>query len=89
MKFSVVIPLYNKEHYIGKTLKSVLNQTFQDFEIIVVNDGSTDHSLDAARSIKSDRVQIISQENAGVAVARNTGIEHASAEYIAFLDADD
>lgn len=89
MKFSVVIPLYNKEHYIEKTLKSVLNQTFQDFEVIVVNDGSTDHSLDTVQTVKSDKVQIISQENAGVAVARNTGIEHANAEYIAFLDADD
>lgn len=89
MKFSVVIPLYNKEHYIEKTIKSVLNQTFQDFEIIVVNDGSTDHSLNVAQSVRSDKVHIVSKENAGVAVARNTGIEHARAEYIAFLDADD
>lgn len=89
MKFSVVIPLYNKEHYIEKTIKSVLNQTFQDFEVIVVNDGSTDSSLDVAQTIKSDKVKIISQKNAGVAVARNTGIEHAYAKYIAFLDADD
>lgn len=89
MKFSVVIPLYNKEHYIEKTLKSVLNQTFQDFEVIVVDDGSSDKSVDVAKSVVSDKIHIIAQSNQGVSVARNTGIEHAKGEYIAFLDADD
>lgn len=89
MKYSVVIPLYNKEHYIEKTLKSVLNQTLQDFEIIVVDDGSSDKSIDVAKSVVSDKIRIISQDNQGVSVARNTGIENAKGEYIAFLDADD
>ena len=89
MKFSVVIPLYNKEHYIENTLKSVLEQTCQDFEVLVVDDGSSDHSLDAARRVVSDKIRIIQQPNQGVSVARNTGIHNAAGEYIAFLDADD
>lgn len=89
MKYSVVIPLYNKQHYIKKTLESVLNQTFQDYEILVVDDGSTDNSLEEAKKMKSSRVRIITQENQGVAVARNAGIENAVGEYISFLDADD
>lgn len=89
VKYSVVIPLYNKERYIRRTLESVLAQTFQHFEVIVVDDGSTDNSLNAARQAASGRVRIISQENRGTAAARNTGIEHAEGEYIAFLDADD
>lgn len=89
MKFSVVIPLYNKEHYIEATLRSVLNQTCTDYEVIVVDDGSKDDSLALARKFESDRVRIIHQENQGVAVARNTGILNAQGEFICFLDADD
>lgn len=89
LKYSVVIPLYNKEHYIEKTLHSVLKQTCQDFEVIVVDDGSSDQSLEAAKRVRSDKIRIVSQENQGVAVARNTGIYQAKGEYIAFLDADD
>lgn len=89
MKYSVVIPLYNKQRYIKETLKSVLNQTFQDFEILVVDDGSTDESLKEAKKVVSEKIRIIEQENQGVAVARNTGILHAKGEYISFLDADD
>lgn len=89
MKYSVVIPLYNKEHYIEKTIRSVLEQTCTDYEVVVVNDGSSDDSLAVARRFESDRVRIIDQPNQGVAVARNTGIHHARGEYIAFLDADD
>lgn len=89
MRFSVVIPLYNKAQYIEKTIQSVLRQSNQDFEIIIIDDGSTDQSLPAARKINDDRIMIIAQENQGVSVARNTGIEHASGEFIAFLDADD
>lgn len=89
MKYSVVIPLYNKEHYICQTLESVLAQTYQDFEILVVNDGSKDHSLEKAAQITSDKIKIINQENQGVAAARNAGINNASGTYIAFLDADD
>ena len=89
MKFSVVIPLYNKEHYIEATIRSVLSQTCQDFEVIVVDDGSKDNSLALARKYESDRVRVIPQENQGVSVARNTGIENARGKFIAFLDADD
>lgn len=89
MKFSVVIPLYNKEHYIEATIRSVLSQTCRDFEVIVVDDGSKDNSLALARKYESDRVRVIAQENQGVSVARNTGIENARGKFIAFLDADD
>ena len=89
MKFSVVIPLYNKEHYIEATIRSVLSQNCQDFEVIVVDDGSKDNSLALARKYESDRVRVIPQENQGVSVARNTGIENARGKFIAFLDADD
>ena len=89
MKFSVVIPLYNKEHYIEKTIRSVLAQTCTDYEVIVVDDGSADSSLSLAQKFASDVVHIIPQENQGVSVARNTGILNARGEYICFLDADD
>lgn len=91
MKFSVVIPLYNKEKYICNTIQSVLNQSFSDYEIIIVNDGSTDQSLTKVKEMEwqSDKINVINQENQGVAVARNTGIMHAKGKYIAFLDADD
>ena len=89
MKFSVVIPLYNKEHYIEKTIRSVLDQTCSDYEVIVVDDGSKDNSLALARKFESERVRIIPQENQGVSVARNTGILNAQGEFICFLDADD
>ena len=89
LRFSVVIPLYNKEHYIKKTLESVLRQTFQDFEVIVVDDGSVDNSLAEARKIQSPKIRVIEQRNQGVSVARNTGIYYGKGTYIAFLDADD
>ncbi|MDE6007404.1 MAG: glycosyltransferase family 2 protein [Muribaculaceae bacterium] len=86
---SVVIPLYNKEAHISKTLDSVLTQTFQDFEIIVIDDGSTDNSIDRAKAVIDPRIRIISQPNSGVSAARNRGINEAGGEFIAFLDADD
>ncbi|WP_333866568.1 glycosyltransferase family 2 protein [Sphingobacterium sp.] len=87
--FSVVIPLYNKEFSIKRTLESVLNQTFSNFEIIVVNDGSTDDSLEVAKLINDSRVRIIDQHNGGVSSARNRGIKEGQYEWIVFLDADD
>jgi len=87
--FSVVIPLYNKEDFIEDSIKSVLNQTYNDFEIIIINDGSTDNSLSLVNSIKDDRIQVINKENTGLSATRNTGIKLAHANYIAFLDADD
>ena len=89
MRFTVVIPLYNKEKYIIKAINSVLNQTYDAFEIIIVDDGSTDSSLSKVQSIMHSKIQIIKQENAGVSAARNKGIESANFQYIAFLDADD
>lgn len=87
--FSIIIPLYNKENHIEDTLKSVLNQTFTDFEIIIINDGSTDNSLDKANTLKDSRIKIFTIKNQGVSYARNYGIKKANADYIAFLDADD
>lgn len=86
---SVIIPLYNKELSIGNTIKSVLNQTFQDFEIIVVNDGSKDNSREVVEEIYDPRIRLIDQHNKGVSAARNTGIKEAKNEWIALLDGDD
>ena len=87
--FSVVIPLYNKKNFIENTINSVLDQSLQEFEVIIVNDGSTDTSLEIVKQFKDPRISIISIDNSGVSKARNIGIEHARANYIAFLDADD
>lgn len=87
--FSVVIPLYNKEKCIISTVNSVLSQTYDNLEVIIVNDGSTDNSLKVVQSIKTDRIQIINKRNGGVSSARNTGIRAAKGLFIAFLDADD
>ncbi len=87
--FSVVIPLYNKEKYIAQTLENVLKQRFTDFEIIVVNDGSTDASGKIVKSLSDARISYFSTANHGAAAARNFGIEKSTARYIAFLDADD
>lgn len=88
--FSVVIPLYNKENYISETLESVLSQTFADFEVIIVNDVSTDESLTVAQKFADGRIRIINHEkNKGLSASRNTGIENSQADLIAFLDADD
>lgn len=86
---SVIIPLYNKEKQIAHTLQSVLNQTFQDFEVVIVDDGSTDGSVAEVEKFCDSRIRLIHQENAGVSAARNRGIEEAKSDLIAFLDADD
>ncbi|MEM9001896.1 MAG: glycosyltransferase family 2 protein [Cyanobacteria bacterium P01_F01_bin.86] len=88
-KVSVIIPVYNVENYIAATLRSVFDQTFQDFEIIVVDDGSSDQSIQICHTFGDSRLQIIKQSNRGLAGARNTGIRHARGEYLAFLDSDD
>lgn len=92
MRFSVIIPLYNKGPYINRALASVIEQSFRDFELIVVDDGSTDDSFKVAQSALKDAEvghQLIRQENAGVGRTRNNGVMAASGEYICFLDADD
>lgn len=86
---SVIIPLYNKEPIIERSLHSVLSQDYDDFEVVVVNDGSSDHSTDIVRSINDPRIRLIEQENGGPSKARNTGTKNAKGEWIVFLDADD
>jgi len=86
---SIVIPLYNKEKYIFKTLNSILSQDFKNFEVIIVDDGSTDSSLEIISEFKDDRIKVISVNNGGVSSARNLGIKQAKYSWIALLDADD
>ena len=87
--FSIVIPLYNKANFIEATLKSINNQTFKSYEIIIVNDGSTDDSLHKIERFKAPCLKVFTQANKGVANARNFGIAKAKGQYIALLDADD
>jgi len=88
-RVSVVIPLYNKEPYIARALNSILQQTLQDFEVIIVDDGSTDKGAEVVREFNDPRIRLIQQENHGLSRARNRGIEETGGELIAFLDADD
>ncbi|TXE15605.1 glycosyltransferase family 2 protein [Psychroserpens burtonensis] len=87
--FSVVIPLYNKALEISYTLSSVLAQTYTDFEVIVINDGSTDDSLSLVETFNDKRIKVYTTENKGVSHARNFGIKNSSSQVIAFLDGDD
>lgn len=86
---SVVIPVYNGEKTIQKTIESVLNQTFSGFELLVVDDGSQDSTLAIVNQIKDPRLKIFSKQNTGVAASRNWGLSRASGQYVSFLDADD
>lgn len=88
--FSIVIPLFNKEKFIAETLHSVVLQSYHDYEVIIVNDSSTDHSLAIAQTFEVDkRFKVYTKLNGGVSDARNFGIEKAAGKYICFLDADD
>lgn len=89
IKFSIIIPLYNKQNFITRAVNSVLSQSYINFELIIVNDGSTDNSFDLVSSIIDHRIKIINKVNGGVSSARNLGIDNASNEWICFLDADD
>lgn len=86
---SVIIPTYNRAHLIERSARSVLNQTYRDLELIIVDDGSTDETEQIVKSIDDSRLLYIKQQNAGACAARNNGIEHAKGEYIAFHDSDD
>jgi glycosyltransferase involved in cell wall biosynthesis len=87
--FSIIIPLYNKESFIENTLKSVFSQAFTNYEIIIINDESTDKSEDIVLTFNDERIQIYSQKNQGASAARNLGIKKSKGNFIAFLDADD
>lgn len=87
--FSVIIPLFNKEKFIESTLKSVFCQTFNDFEILIINDGSTDKSEEKILQFNDPRIHYLKKENDGASSARNYGIEKAQSNYITFIDADD
>ncbi len=86
---TVLMPAYNAGKYIGEAISSVLSQTFTDFELLIINDGSTDNTLEVINSFHDRRIVVISQENKGVSAALNLGLEHARATYIARFDADD
>lgn len=90
-KVSIIIPAYNIEAYIEECLLSVLKQSYQNIEVIVINDGSSDNTLTTIENVilSDSRVRLISQSNAGVSVARNTGLDAATGDYVVFIDGDD
>jgi glycosyltransferase involved in cell wall biosynthesis len=91
MKISIVVPIYNSVEYLHRCVDSLINQTYKDLEIILINDGSTDESLDICKEYKKtdDRIKIIDKENGGLSDTRNCGIDNATGEYILFVDSDD
>ncbi|WP_297431525.1 glycosyltransferase family 2 protein [Sulfurimonas sp.] len=91
IKISVIVPVYNVENYIEKCLESVINQTLKEVEIIIINDGSTDKSLDICKEYKKkdSRIIVIDQQNSGLGISRNNGIKKATGEFLCFLDSDD
>jgi len=92
MKFSIIVPVYNTEAYLARCLESILNQTYDDYEIIVVNDGSTDNSKDIINEYKEkypNKIVCVDKKNGGLSSARNKGVKKAKGDYILFLDSDD
>lgn len=89
IKISCIVPVYNVEDYIEECLESLLNQKLKDIEIIIVNDGSTDSSMDKVKKFNDSRIKIINQSNQGLSAARNTGIRHSTGKYLLFMDSDD
>lgn len=87
--FSIIIPLFNKASYIAKTLQSVFIQTYNNYEVVIINDGSTDNSQEIVQSFHDKRIKLFTTQNHGVSVARNFGIKQSSGDFIVFLDADD
>lgn len=88
-KVSIIVPVYNKEKFLDKLLKSLLDQSYKNIEILLIDDGSKDNSLKICKSYKDERIKVIHKENGGVSSARNIGLEIAKGDYIAFVDADD
>ncbi len=86
---SVILPVYNGEQFVARAIESVLNQTYKELELIVVDDGSSDNSLDVVQSYADSRLKVLTKENGGPASARNFGIQHCSGEYVALIDQDD
>ena len=88
---TIVVPIYNSSKYLSRCINSIINQTYQNLEIILVNDGSTDNSLDICNEYanKDNRIKVIHKDNSGAAASRNVGINHAMGNYIAFVDSDD
>ena len=91
MKLSVIVPMYNSEKTIERCLQSIVDQTYKNLEIVLVNDGSIDKSLEICKNWenKDDRIIVVSQDNRGVSSARNNGIKHSSGELLTFVDSDD
>lgn len=88
-KFSIVVPVYNTSKVLKRCLDSILSQSYDNFELIIVNDGSTDNSLDIIKEYKDKRIIIIDQKNGGLSDARNSGVKKASGDYLLFIDSDD
>lgn len=88
-KVSIIIPVYNCEKYLKKCVDSILEQTYDNFELLLVNDGSTDNSLEVCKSFKDKRIKVINKKNGGASSARNAGLDKASGDYVMFVDSDD
>ena len=91
MKISVIVPVYNTEKYLPRCIDSILAQTFTDFELLLIDDGSTDNSgrICGEYALKDKRIKVVHKENGGVSRARNLGIDNAQGEYLSFIDSDD
>ena len=90
-KISIIVPVYNVENYLERCVESILKQTYTNFELLLINDGSTDQSGDLCDqlALRDQRIRVIHKENGGLSAARNTGIDHASSDLIGFIDSDD
>lgn len=90
-KYSIIVPVYNVEKYINECLSSLINQTYKNIEIVVINDGSSDNSLSLIEEYSriDDRIRVIDQKNMGLGYTRNVGIDNAVGDYILFVDSDD
>lgn len=88
-KISIVMPVYNKEKYIKNAIESVISQTFKDWELIIIDDGSVDNSYEICKQFSDERIHVYHTKNQGVSIARNYGMSLARGEYITFIDGDD